>query len=54
LYRPAPPWRAPCRPPVQTGNGILNGKNPANPMILMASKLIPRDNVGDDEGWSAC
>ena len=38
---------------VQTGNDILNGKNPANPMILMESKLITRDNVGDDKGWSA-
>jgi ribose transport system substrate-binding protein len=37
---------------VETGNDILNGKKPANPMILMPSKLITRDNVDQYPGWS--
>ena len=37
---------------VDTGYNILNGKKPENPMILMASKLITRDNVGDYPGWT--
>ena len=31
----------------------MNGKKPAEPMILMPSTLITRDNVGDYKGWSA-
>jgi ribose transport system substrate-binding protein len=34
---------------VQTG---LNGKKPANPMILMQSKLVTPDNVDKYPGWS--
>jgi len=38
---------------VQTGVDIMNGKKPENPMILMESKLITRDNVGDYKGWTS-
>jgi len=38
---------------VEVGAGILAGKKPANPMILMPSNLITRDNVKDYKGWSS-
>ena len=38
---------------VEIGYEIMNGKKPADPMILMPSKLITRDNIGDYKGWSA-
>ncbi len=38
---------------VQIGYDIINGKKPAEPMILMESKLITRDNVAEYRGWSA-
>ena len=38
---------------VQTGAEIMDGKKPANAMILMESKLITRDNVGEYKGWSS-
>jgi ribose transport system substrate-binding protein len=38
---------------VQTGVDIMNGKKPENAMILMESKLITRDNVGDYKGWTS-
>jgi len=31
---------------------IRNGKKPAEAMILMPSKLVTRDNVGDYPGWT--
>ena len=37
---------------VQTGYDLMNGKKPANPMILMQSKLVTRDNVGTYQGWT--
>jgi ribose transport system substrate-binding protein len=37
---------------VQTGYDIMNGKKPANPMILMQSKLVTPDNVDKYSGWS--
>ena len=37
---------------VETGYKIINGEKPANPMILMESKLITRDNVAEYRGWS--
>ncbi len=37
---------------VETGAGIMNGKKPENPMILMPSRLITRDNVGSYQGWT--
>ncbi len=38
---------------VEVGYGIMNGKQPADPMILMPSNLITRDNVTAYKGWSA-
>ena len=37
---------------VQTGVGIMNGQKPADPMILMQSQLVTRDNVGSYGGWT--
>ena len=37
---------------VTTGYDIMNGKKPAEPLILMDSKLVTRDNVGDYPGWT--
>jgi ribose transport system substrate-binding protein len=37
---------------VETGAGIMNGKKPENPMILMPSQLVTRDNVGSYAGWT--
>jgi ribose transport system substrate-binding protein len=38
---------------VEVGYKIMNGEKPAEPMILLPSELITRDNVGDYKGWSA-
>ena len=38
---------------VEVGYKIMNGETPAEPMILLPSELITRDNVGDYKGWSA-
>jgi ribose transport system substrate-binding protein len=38
---------------VQTGVDIMNGKKPENPMILMPSQLVTRENVGSYKGWTA-
>jgi len=38
---------------VDVGYGIMNGKKPENPMVLMPSLLITRDNVQDYKGWSS-
>ena len=38
---------------VQAGVDIMNGKKPADPMILIESKLITRDNIGQYQGWSS-
>ncbi len=38
---------------VQTGADIMNGKKPADPMILMESKLITRNTIGQYQGWSS-
>jgi ribose transport system substrate-binding protein len=37
---------------VETGYAIMQGKKPENPMILMASHLVTRDNIGSYQGWS--
>jgi len=37
---------------VQTGYDVMNGKKPENPMILMPSQLVTRDNVGSYQGWT--
>ncbi|MBR0568718.1 ABC transporter substrate-binding protein [Azoarcus sp. L1K30] len=46
------PW-AMAQKAIEIGHGILNGKRPANPMVLMPSTLITRDNVGSYKGWSS-
>jgi ribose transport system substrate-binding protein len=38
---------------VQIGYDIMNGKKPDNPMILMPSTLVTKDNVENYKGWSA-
>ena len=38
---------------VEIGYDIMNGKKPAEPMILLPSELITRDNIADYKGWSA-
>ena len=38
---------------VEIGYEIMNGKKPAEPMILIPSELITRDNVADYKGWTA-
>jgi ribose transport system substrate-binding protein len=37
---------------VEIGDGLLNGKKPADQMTLMQSKLVTRDNVGSYPGWT--
>ena len=37
---------------VQTGVGIMNGQKPTDPMILMPSQLVTRENVGTYGGWT--
>ena len=38
---------------VNVGNDILNDKQPAEAVTLLAPKLITRDNVGSYAGWSS-
>jgi ribose transport system substrate-binding protein len=38
---------------VEIGQDILNGKPPAQKMVLLPSTLITRDNVKDYKGWAA-
>ena len=38
---------------VQVGVGILQGQKPANPVELLPSKLVTRDNVGQYQGWTS-
>jgi len=45
------PW-AMAQKAVDIANDIVNGKRPANPMVLMPSTLITRANVGSYKGWS--
>ena len=37
---------------VKTGYDIMNGKKPENPVTLLDSKLVTRDNVAQYPGWS--
>ena len=37
---------------VETGAKIMNGEKPADPMILMPSQLVTRENVGSYAGWT--
>ncbi|MDA7415749.1 ABC transporter substrate-binding protein [Xenophilus arseniciresistens] len=38
---------------VEIGQDLLNGKKPAQQMVLLPSKLVTRDNVKDYKGWAA-
>lgn len=38
---------------VEIGADIMNGKKPAQPMVLLPSSLITRDNVKEYKGWSS-
>jgi ribose transport system substrate-binding protein len=38
---------------VEIGHDIMNGKKPAQPMMLLPSTLITRANVKDYKGWQA-
>ena len=49
IVQPGPAGMA--RLAVQVGYDVMNGKKPENPMILLPSKLVTRDNVGDYKGW---
>jgi ribose transport system substrate-binding protein len=46
------PWLM-AQQAVVIGNDILNGKKPANPMVLIPSTLVTRDNVSGYKGWSS-
>jgi ribose transport system substrate-binding protein len=36
----------------ETAIDIINGKKPANPLILIPSSLVTRENVGEYKGWN--
>ena len=38
---------------VQEGVGLMNGKKPETDPLLMDSKLVTRDNVGEYKGWTS-
>ena len=42
-----------ARRAVQVGVDILNGKKPANPVELLPSKLVTRDNIAEYKGWTS-
>lgn len=42
-----------ARRAVQVAAEILNGKKPANPVELLPSKLVTRENVKDYAGWTS-
>lgn len=46
------PW-AMAQQAVAIGNDLLNGKRPDNPLVLIPSTLITRDNVTAYKGWSS-
>ncbi len=46
------PWLM-AQQAVVIGHEIMNGKRPENPMVLIPSELITRDNVANYKGWSA-
>jgi ribose transport system substrate-binding protein len=46
------PW-AMAQNAVTIGYDIMNGKKPANPIMLMPSTLVTRDNVASYKGWTA-
>ncbi|MDF3838881.1 ABC transporter substrate-binding protein [Cupriavidus basilensis] len=45
------PW-AIARTAVEIGVGLMHGKPPANPTILLPSTLVTRANVNDYRGWA--
>jgi ribose transport system substrate-binding protein len=46
------PW-AMAQKAVEIGYGVMNGKKPADPMVLLDPQLVTRDNVKSYKGWSA-
>lgn len=46
------PW-AMAQTAVGIGYGIMNGKKPVNPTVLLPSTLVTRDNVNTYKGWSS-
>lgn len=38
---------------IEIGNDAMQGKKPADPVILLEPKLITRDNVKEYQGWSS-
>lgn len=46
------PWTM-AQNAVNIGYDIMNGKKPANPIMLMPSTLVVRDNVSAYKGWTA-
>ena len=46
------PW-AMAQQAVVIGHDVLNGKRPANPIVLIPSTLVTRENVGSYKGWSS-
>lgn len=46
------PW-AMAQKAVEIGVDLMNGKKPADPMVLIPSTLITRSNVASYKGWSA-
>jgi ribose transport system substrate-binding protein len=46
------PWTM-AQNAVTIGYDIMNGKKPANPLMLMPSTLVTRDNVASYKGWTA-
>ena len=46
------PWTM-AQTAVDVGYKLMNGQKPANPLILMPSTLITRENIGSYKGWSS-
>jgi ribose transport system substrate-binding protein len=46
------PW-AMAQKAIEIGYGVMNGKKPADPMVLLDPQLVTRDNVKTYKGWSA-
>ena len=46
------PW-AMAQTAVGIGYGIMNGKKPVNPTVLLPSTLVTRDNLSTYKGWSS-
>ncbi|MCK4207252.1 ABC transporter substrate-binding protein [Brucella pituitosa] len=42
-----------ARTAVELGFKALNGEKPEQPIILLDSKLVTRDNIGEYQGWEA-